>query len=84
MKKLQNTLYVSTPEAYLSLDGENVVVLHDKTELGRMPLHLLDGIVTFSFPGASPALLGKCSEMGITVTFLTPSGKFLSRSIGKT
>ena len=26
MKKLQNTLYVTNPDAYLSLDGENVVV----------------------------------------------------------
>lgn len=84
MKRLLNTLYVSTPEAYLSLDGENIVVLHDKAELGRMPLHLLDGIVTFTYPGVSPALLGKCSEFGITVTFLTPSGRFLSRSVGKT
>ena len=84
MKKLLNTLYVTTPEAYLSLDGENVVVMHDNKELGRMPLHLLDGIVTFTYPGISPGLMGKCAEMGKTVTFLSPNGRFLSRSVGKT
>lgn len=84
MKKLLNTLYVTTPEAYLSLDGENVVVTHDGRELGRMPLHLIDGIVTFTYPGISPALLGKCADMGKIVTFLSPSGRFLSRSVGKT
>lgn len=26
MRKLLNTLYVTSPDAYLSLDGENVVV----------------------------------------------------------
>ena len=26
MKKLLNTLYVTTPDVYLALDGENVVV----------------------------------------------------------
>lgn len=84
MKKLLNTLYISTPDAYLSLDGENAVLTVDKEERGRMPLHLLDGIVTFSHPGVSPALLGKCAELGIIVTFCTPGGKFLSRSVGKT
>lgn len=84
MKQLLNTLYVSTPKAYLSLDGENVVVSQDEAEIGRMPLHLIDGIVTFTYPGVSPALLGKCADLGKTVTFLSPSGKFLARSVGKT
>lgn len=84
MKKLRNTLYVTTPDAYLSLDGENIVLSVGKEERGRKPLHLLESIVIFGYLGASPALLGKCSEYGITVTFLTPSGKFLSRCVGKT
>lgn len=84
MKKIKNTLYITTPDAYLSLDGENIVLSVNKEEKGRKPLHFLDSIVVFGYPGASPALLGKCSEYGITVTFLTPSGKFLSRVVGKT
>lgn len=84
MKKLQNTLYITTPDAYLSLDGENIVMSVNGEVKGKRPLHLLDSIVVFSYPGASPALLGKCSDKGITVTFLTPQGKFLARSVGKT
>ncbi len=84
MKKLQNTLYITTPDAYLSLDGENIVLSVNKEERGRKPLHLFESIVVFGYPGVSPALLGKCAEYGIIITFLTPSGKFLSRSVGKT
>lgn len=83
MKKIRNTLYVTTPNAYLSLDGENAVLTSEKSELGRMPLHILEDIVIFGYVGASPALMGKCAEYNIPITFLTPSGKFLSRSIGK-
>lgn len=47
MKKLLNTLYVTTPDAYLSLDGENVVVSVKSEEKLRVPLHNLENIVTF-------------------------------------
>ena len=73
MKKLQNTLYVTTPDAYLSLDGENIVLSVQKVEQGRKPLHLLESIVVFGHLGVSPALLGKCAEYGIVITFLSPS-----------
>ena len=41
MKRLLNTLYVTTGNKYLSLDGENVVVLEEQKEIGRVPLHNL-------------------------------------------
>lgn len=47
MRKLLNTLYVTTPETYLALDGENVVVLLEETEKLRLPLHTLDSIAYF-------------------------------------
>ncbi len=83
MKKLLNTLYVNTENAYLSLDGENVVVQAGGTVLGRLPIHTIDGIVAFGYVGASPALMGKCSEMNKSLVFLKPSGKFLARITGK-
>ena len=46
MKKLLNTLYITSSDKYLSLDGENVVVLSEKQEVGRVPLHNLEAIVT--------------------------------------
>ena len=48
MRHLLNTLYVFTEDAYLMLDGENVVVRRDGAELGRVPLHTLEGILCFS------------------------------------
>lgn len=83
MRKLLNTLYVTSENSYLSLDGENVVVLEDKTEIGRVPLHNLEGIVSFGYRGTSPALMGACAERNISLCYLTPQGKFLARVSGR-
>ena len=82
MKHLLNTLYVTSEDAYLSLEGENVLVNRDKTVVGRFPLHNLEQIVCFSYAGASPALMGACAERDIGLSFCTPRGKFLARSGG--
>lgn len=82
MKKLLNTLYVTTPEAYLMLDGENVVVRSEDHELGRMPLHNLEAILSFNYPGASPALMGACVERDVDLCFFTPTNRFLARVVG--
>ncbi|OBZ15733.1 subtype I-C CRISPR-associated endonuclease Cas1 [Bacillus sp. FJAT-27264] len=82
MKKLQNTLYITQPSVYLSLDGDNIVLLKDEEKLGRMPLHNLESIVAFGYTGASPALMGYCAERNISLMFLTMNGRFLARVIG--
>ncbi|MFC3749090.1 type I-C CRISPR-associated endonuclease Cas1c [Paenibacillus sp. GCM10012306] len=82
MKKLQNTLYITQPSVYLSLDGDNIVLLKDEEKLGRMPLHNLESIVAFGYVGASPALMGYCAERNISLMFLTMNGRFLARVIG--
>ena len=84
MKKLLNTLYVTSENSYLSLDGENIVVLDEQKEIGRLPLHNLEGIVSFGYRGTSPALMGACAERNISLCYLTPQGKFLARISGKT
>ncbi|GHV51812.1 CRISPR-associated endonuclease Cas1 [Synergistales bacterium] len=78
MRILLNILYVTIPEAYLALDGENVVILRDEEEVKRVPLHNLEGIVTFGYTGASPALMGKCAENKIALSFFTAHGRFLA------
>ncbi len=82
MRHLLNTLYIMTEDAWLSLDGENVVIQAEEKELGRFPLHGLEGIVSFSYRGASPALMGACAERGIDLCFFRPSGRFLARVSG--
>ncbi len=83
MKKIGNVLYVTTPEAYLSLDGENVVIKRDKETATRLPLHNLENIVCFNYLGASPALMGACVERNVGLCFLTPNGRFQARVSGK-
>ena len=83
MKKLLNTLYVTSENSYLSLDGENIVVFEDKKEVGRLPLHNLEGIVSFGYRGTSSALMGACADRNISLCYVTPQGKFLARVTGK-
>lgn len=82
MRKLQNTLYVTTPMAYLSLDGETIVIQNEDECLGRLPLLNLENIVSFGYRGASPRLMGACAERGIGLCFLTQHGRFLARISG--
>lgn len=84
MKKLLNTVYINNPDRYLSLDGENVVISQEGTEIGRVPLHNIERIVTFGHAGASPALMGKCAKGGIELVFMSRSGHFLARVEGET
>ena len=78
MKKLLNTLYVTTPDVYLSLEGENVVILRKDEVLIRVPLHNLESILTFGYTGASPALMGACAERKIALSFFTLNGRFIA------
>lgn len=79
MKKLRNTLFVLSEDAYLTLDGENVVVNREKQTVARYPLHTLTTILSFSYAGASPALMGACAQREIGLSFCSPRGKFLAR-----
>ena len=83
MRHLLNTLFVTTEDAYLTLDGENVVVNRERQELGRFPLHTLSNIVSFSYAGASPALMGACAKRQVGLAFCTPRGRFLARAAGE-
>lgn len=83
MRKLLNTLFVTTENAYASLENENVVLRAEDNVLMRYPLHILEGICLFTYSGASPALMGECAKRGINLSFLTPRGKFLARVTGE-
>ncbi|MBQ7931674.1 MAG: type I-C CRISPR-associated endonuclease Cas1 [Clostridia bacterium] len=84
MKQLLNTLFVTSEDIYLSLDGENILANRDGQTVVRYPLHTLQSIITFSYAGASPALMGACAERNISFAFCTPYGKFLARVSGET
>ena len=77
-----NTLYVTSEDAWLRKDGANLVVEVAGEERGRAPLHMLDGVVSFGRPGASPALMAACAGAGVTISHLEPNGRFLARVEG--
>lgn len=82
MRRLLNTLFVTTQGAYLAREGEAVLVrVEGETKL-RIPIHTLDGIVCFGQVSCSPPLMGLCGERGVTVSFLTEQGKFFARVSG--
>ncbi len=82
MRKLLNVLYVTTPESYLSKDGQNVVVSVNEEEKFRIPIINLEGIVTFGYAGASPGLMRLCGDNGVSLAFLSPNGRYVGRFQG--
>jgi len=84
MKKYLNTLFVTTQGAYLSKEGETVLVKVEGETVFQAPIHALGGIVCFGQVGMSPFLMGHCAEQNVAVTFLTENGRFLAGVHGKT
>lgn len=82
MKKLLNTLYVTTQGMYLRREGETMVASFERETKLRLPIHTLSGIVCFGNVMCSPFLLGLCGERNVYVSFLTEYGRFLARVSG--
>lgn len=82
MKKHLNTLFVTTQGAYLSKEGETVVVKVDKETRLQVPVHTIGGIVCFGNVSCSPFLMGFCAENDVGISFLSEYGRFLARVQG--
>jgi len=82
MRKYLNTLYVTTQGAYLSKEGEAVLVSVDRELKLRIPIHTLEGIVCFGNVMCSPYLLHHCADNGVLVSFMSEHGRFLARVQG--
>ncbi|MBO0346677.1 type I-C CRISPR-associated endonuclease Cas1 [Roseibium sp. CAU 1637] len=82
MKKLLNTVYITTEGAALRKDGENLVADVDGVERARVPFHMLGSLVVFGAVYVSPALIGACARSGITLVLLERNGRFLARVEG--
>ncbi len=66
----------------LHKDGENVVVRVEREERCRVPFHIVDGIVCFGAVGVTPSLIAHCAKFGITLSFLSWTGRFSARVEG--
>src|SRR4030042_3546195 len=82
MKRLLNTLYVTTQGSYLHREGETVVVEQDGEAKLRVPVHTLHGIICFGQVSMSPPLMGLCAERQVMVSFLSRNGRFWARIEG--
>ena len=82
MKKLLNTLYVLTPESYLFCRNENICIRIGEHEKLCVPALTIDSIVCFGKMTVSTPLLQYCAEHGISVTFVTETGRFMGRFYG--
>lgn len=82
MKKLLNTVYVTTENAALRKDGENLVAEVDGEEKARVPLHMLSAVVVFGPILLSPALMASCAGSGICIALLDRNGRFQARIEG--
>lgn len=83
MRKLLNTLYITMPDVYLAVSGENILIKHEDKILVRYPFHNLEDIVLFSYLGMSPKLIQKCMDYEIGICYLTPTGRFIARMRGQ-
>lgn len=82
MRRHLNTLFITTDGAWLRKDGANIVVEAERAEIGRVPAHMMGGVVCFGRVGMSPPLMGYCAEEGISVSFLSEHGRFVARVEG--
>jgi len=82
VRRHRNTIYVTTDGALLRKDGANIVMEVQRQEKGRVPAHMLDGIVCLGRVTVSYHLIGYCAENGITISYLSGNGRFLARVEG--
>lgn len=83
MKRLLNTLYVTTQGAYLAREGETVLVRADGETKLQLPIHTIGSIICFGQVSCSPPLLGLCADRNVSVTFLSVNGRFMGRLEGR-
>jgi CRISPR-associated protein Cas1 len=79
MDVLLNTLYVVTRGASLRRDHLTVTVWVERQRRLAVPIHQLEGIAVFGDAHVTPGVLHLCAEHGVAVTFLTESGRLVSR-----
>lgn len=82
MRRLLNTLYVTSDGAWLKKDGANIVMMLEGKERGRLPAHMLESLVCFGRALVSPPLMAYCCEQGISISYFTPNGRFQARVEG--
>jgi CRISPR-associated protein Cas1 len=80
--ELLNTLYVTTPHAYLRLDHDTLRVDLNQETLLRVPLIHLECVMCFGDVMITPAVIHRCGEDGRSLVLLDRRGRFKARLEG--
>lgn len=84
MRELLNCLYVNTPGTVLHLDHDAVLARCDDAPIRRVPLRRIEGIMAIGRVTVTTPLIHRCGEDGITVSWLTSTGKHAGTLRGRT
>lgn len=84
MKKMLNTLFLTTHGLELHKEGESIQIVSEEGKKNRIPIHAINNIVCFGQVNCTPQFMGFCGENGVSITFLSPNGKFLAKVQGRT
>jgi CRISPR-associated protein Cas1 len=82
--QLLNTLYVTTPDAYLHLDHDTLRIEIERETKLRVPLHHLSAVVCFGHVMLSPILMHRLADEGKSLVLLDAHGRFKARLEGAT
>lgn len=83
MRKLQNTLYITTQGTYLHKERETLVVEHERKKIAQLPVHAIGHIFCFGNVLVSPFLMGFCGDNNVNLVFFTENGRYLARLHGR-
>lgn len=85
MKTLLNTLYLTTPGAYVHLDNDTLRVEVERETRLRVPLHHIGAVVTFGNEVLiSPAAMMALAAAGKSLVICDRNGRFKARLEGET
>lgn len=79
MEVLLNSLYVQTRGAVVRRDHLTLQVQVERQTKLTVPIHQLEGVVLFGMTHVTPGAMQLCAERGVSVAFLTESGRLMSR-----
>jgi len=82
VRKVENTLYVTDPEAYVRKKHDVLIIEIDEEEVLRVPGHHLGSIVMFGNSTISHFALDWCAKNDVAVTRTTRTGRYIGTWVG--
>lgn len=82
MRQLLNTLYVTTPNAYVHLENDTLRIDVEREKKLQVPIHHIGALVCFGDVMVSPGAIHRCAEDGRAVVLLDRNGRFKARIEG--